>query len=380
VSSTIVAKPLTRPAMVFAILSIIAIVGFAGVSRLVSRYGEQQKALARRLYGKGIEDQKGGRADRAIEDFRSALGYDRTNFQYQLSLARALRDTGRTDEAESYLINLWERTPQDGFVNLALGRLAARQGSVDKAIQYYHNAAYGVWPSNAEVNRRNAQFELVDFLLRRGARDQAEAELIALAAGLPPEPTLRIRVAQMFEQLGKYERALPYYETALQLDRNSTVALEGAGTAAFQLGRYRVAEGYLRRAVAADPQNASSKNLLEISTLLLQMDPFVRHLPARERTRRLISAFELAKQRLDACASANGNQLAPDSPLASLRSDWAQMRGKLSHLTSAEGETSDAAMDLISQIEQETQKECGPPTTSDRALLLLAASRQDADQ
>jgi tetratricopeptide (TPR) repeat protein len=380
VSSTIVAKPLTRPAMVFAVLSVIAIVGFAGVSRLVSRYGEQQKALARRLYSKGVEDQKSGRADRAIEDFRSALGYDRSNFQYQLSLARALRDTGRTDEAESYLINLWERTPQDGFVNLALGRLAAREGSVEKAIQYYHNAEYGVWPSNADANRRNAQFELLDFLLHQGARAQAEAELIGLGATLPPEPELRIRVAQMFSQLEKYERALPYYESALQSDRNSAVALEGAGTAAFHLGRYRLAEGYLRRAVAAEPQNASTKNLLEISTLLLQLDPFVRHLPVRERSRRLISAFELAKQRLDACASAEGNQVAPDSPLATLRSNWLQMRPKLVHLTSSDVEASDAAMDLISQIEQQTQKECGPPTPSDQALLLLAASRKDADQ
>src|SRR6266568_2235219 len=130
--------------MVFAVLSLIAITAFAGVTRLVNRYGEQQKALARRMYAKGIENQKAGKPEVSIEDFRSALSYDHNNFQYQLSLARALRDTGRMSEAESYLINLWERTPQDAYVNLALGRLAARQGSVDKAIQYYHNAAYGV--------------------------------------------------------------------------------------------------------------------------------------------------------------------------------------------------------------------------------------------
>jgi tetratricopeptide (TPR) repeat protein len=366
--------------MVFAVLSLIAIVAFAGVSRLVTRYGEQEKALARRLYAKGLEDQKGGRADWAIEDFRAALSYDRANFQYQLSLARALRDTGRTDEAESYLINLWERTPQDGFVNLALGRLAARQDSVDKAIQYYHNAAYGVWPSNAEVNRRNAQFELVDFLLRKGARAQAEAELISVAANLPPDGDIRIRVAQQFAQLGKYERALPMYESVLQVDRNSSAALEGAGFSAFQLGRYRVAEDYLRRALAIDPQNSPSKDLLETSTLLLQMDPYVRHLPSHERIRRLTSAFNLANQRLNACASAKGNDVESTSSLVTLKSQGEQMRGKLAHLTSAEGETSDAAMDLILQIAQETQRECGPATPSDRALLLLARTRESADR
>ena len=379
-SASISAKPLSRPAVIFAILSLIAIIGFAGVSRLVNRYGEQQKALARRLYAKGVEDQKSGRADSAIDDFRAALSYDRSNFQYQLSLARALRDTGRTDEAESYLINLWERTPQDGFVNLALGRLAARQDSLEKAIQYYHNAAYGVWPSNAEMNRRNAQLELIDFLLRKGARAQAEAELISVAATLPPELNLKIRVAQQFAQLGKYERALPMYESALQLDRNSSVALEGAGTAAFQLGRYRVAEEYLRRAVAADPQDVAGKDLLDTSTLLLQMDPYVRHLPARERIRRLTTAFDLARQRLDACMSARRSESTTNASLATLKSQGEQMRGSLVHLTSAEGETADAIMDLILHIEQATQKECGPATPSDRALLLLAGNREGVDR
>lgn len=366
--------------MVFAVLSLIAIAGFAGVSRLANRYGEQQKALARRMYARGLKDQKDGRPDRSIEDFRSALSYDRENFQYQLSLARALRDTGRTREAEAYLVNLWERSPQDGFVNLALGRLAARQGLVDKAIQYYHNAAYGVWPSSAEVNRRNAEFELIDFLLKRGAQAQAEAELISLAATLPQDPALKIRVGQLFEQMGRHERALPLFESSLQLDRSSAEALAGAGNAAFHLGRYRVAETYLRRAVAADPQNAQSKNLLETSSLVLQMDPFVRHLRSKERTRRLRAAFEHAGRRLESCITTTGSVASPDSPLLQLKSDWMQMKFKLAHLTTTEGDTSDAAMDLISQIEQQTQNQCGPGSPPDRALLLLAANRQGADQ
>ena len=293
--------------MVFAVLSLIAVAGFAGVTRLANRYREQQKALARRLYAKGLDDQKRSRPDHAIEDFRSALSYDHDNFQYQLSLARALRDTGRTSEAEAYLVNLWERTPQDGFVNLALGRLAARQGSVDKAIQYYHNAVYGVWPSNADLNRRNAEFELIEFLLRQGARPQAEAELIALAAILPPDAALRTRAAQLFAQIGKYERALPLFESALQMDKDFAAALAGAGTSAFQLGRYRLAEEYLRRSVAADPNNQQSKDLLETSTLVLQMDPFERHLRSSERTGRVGAAFDQAGKRLDSCIAAKGS-------------------------------------------------------------------------
>ncbi len=92
-----------------------------------------------------------GNPEAALGDFRAALSYSHDNSQYQLSLARALRDTGRTAEAETYLISLWERTPQEGPVNLALGRLFAREQQFDKAIQYYHNAIYGFWASDADT-------------------------------------------------------------------------------------------------------------------------------------------------------------------------------------------------------------------------------------
>lgn len=359
--------------MVFAVLSLIAVLGFAGVTRLTNRYREQQKALARRMYAKGLDDQTARQFERAIADFRSALSYDHDNFQYQLSLARALRDNGRTSEAEAYLVNLWERTPQDGFVNLALGRLASRQGWVDKAIQYYHNAAYGVWPSNPELNRRTAEFELIEFLLRQGARSQAQAELIALAATPPADAASQIHIAQLLAQAGMQERALPIFESAVQLEHDSPAALTGAGMSAFQLGRYRLAEDYLRRSLAVDPQNQQTKELLETSTLAVQLDPFERHLRTVERTRRLRAALDLAGNHIDACIAGAGQQ-----NLSGLQATWTQTKAKLAHLTSVDPDTSDSVVDLISQIEQ--HQDCGASTPADRALLLLSSRRQGAER
>src|SRR5690242_3183410 len=145
-----------RPPVVIVALAIIAILGFVFVTHLVNRFAEQRKALARHLYAQGIADRQSGNPERAVEEFRTAVFYSRDSFEYQLALARALRDTGRTNEAEAYLITLWERSPQDGAVNLALARLAARQNSLDKTIQYYHNAIYGVWPVEADASRLNA--------------------------------------------------------------------------------------------------------------------------------------------------------------------------------------------------------------------------------
>ena len=121
---------------VLLVLTLAAVAAFAAVSHLVVRFNANQQSRGRRLYAQGMADLNAGAADRAIEEFRAALTCDRANPQYQLSLGRALRDKGRLDEAESYLESLWQRTPEDGTINLALARVAARRGSVDGAIRY----------------------------------------------------------------------------------------------------------------------------------------------------------------------------------------------------------------------------------------------------
>ena len=120
--------------LVLLVLTLMAAAGFAAVSHLVARFNANQQSRGRKLYALGLEDVNARRFDDAIAAFRAALTCDPSNSQYQLSLARALRDSGdplRLDEAESYLLALWQRTPQDAAVNLALARVAAHRGSVD---------------------------------------------------------------------------------------------------------------------------------------------------------------------------------------------------------------------------------------------------------
>ena len=48
-------KPLTRrPPVIVASLVVVAVLAFLGVNRLVTRFHEQQKALARHLYERGL--------------------------------------------------------------------------------------------------------------------------------------------------------------------------------------------------------------------------------------------------------------------------------------------------------------------------------------
>jgi tetratricopeptide (TPR) repeat protein len=387
--------PRSAPA-VLVVLLLGAVAGFAAVSHLVTRFNLNQQARGRRLYAQGMSDQNARNLNAAVDEFRAALTCDPSNSRYQLALGRALRDTGdknRLAEAKAYLQDLWQRTPEDGTINLALARVAARQGSVEDAFRYYHNAMYGVWNSDAEDNRRKARIELIEFLLQKNARVEAQPELMALAAGLPAEPDLHLQAARLFEQDQDYNDALSQYEQVLRRDHENTQAVEGAGEAAFHLGKYRTAERYLRLAANANPADANASKQMESASLILATDPFVRRISDAERNRRIKEAWAKAGERLRACVEAKGElgqepsrsastnpPPAPDS-LSALQSEWDEMKAEIPRLrTSGETDLPDAIMDLVFKIEQQTEAECGEPQGTDLALLLTSRNRDAADQ
>jgi tetratricopeptide (TPR) repeat protein len=382
------AKLVPRSApVILIILTLAAATGFAAVGHLVARFTANQQARGRKLYEVGLEAARAGRYDDAIAAFRAALTCDPTNSQYQLSLARALRDSNdprRLEEAESYLIALWQRTPQDAAVNLALARVAAHRGSVEDATRYYHNAMYGVWNSNPDVNRNKARIELIQFLLEKNAVGNAESELMALAASLPATPDSHLEAAQLFAEAQDYPSALAQDEEVLRLEPTNATALAGAGQAAYQAGNYATAEYYLRSAVAANPQDANLRQLLETTGTVLGASPFRTHLSDAERNRRIIAAFSQAEDRLVKCAQKTGvdlNSIADTSPLSRLQARWIAGKPELEHLRSP-GETDlpDAIMDIVFQIEHQTVVLCGQPQGLDLALLLISQKRAAASQ
>ncbi len=376
-----------RRSFIFASLTLLAILCFLAVSRLVTRFGEQEKALARHMYALGQSEQAAGQPERALEAYRAALLYDRDNFQYQLSLARALRDSGRTEEAETYLLRLWEANPQDGAVNLALGRLAARRGAVEGALDYYHNAIYGIWSANAESARNDAEFELIEFLIKAGAEPQAQAELITLAARHPNDndKDINMRIAQLFMQVHDYEHALTAFQLVWERDRGNAAAVAGAGDAAFALARFRKAESYLRTALKLNPNDAHSSELLQMTNTILAADPFARGITEAESVRRIRSAFEIAGARLESCAKQKNvdltNAAVPTGSLVTLRLRWLAMKSpmKNSNFSSDFAGASGSPMDLVADIEQETATACGEPSGMDKALLLMAQGHSSSD-
>jgi tetratricopeptide (TPR) repeat protein len=376
--------------LILLILTLGAVGAFAAVGHLVARFNANQQARGRKLYAQGFADANAARYDDAIAAFRAALTCDPANSQYQLSLARALRDSDdprRLDEAESYLIALWQRAPQDAAVNLALARVAAHRGSIEDATRYYHNAMYGVWNSNPDANRSKARIELIQFLLKKGASDKAESELMALATSLPPVPPAHLQAAQLFEQARDYTNALSQYEEVLRFDPANSATLANAGRAAYRSSNYATAARYLRAAVDADPQDADSRQLLATADLILGADPFHGHISDAERNRRITTAFAQAEKRLTECAAQMNDDLkatatsSAPSPLSSLQSRWMAAKPNLARLRSpAETDLPDSIMDVVFQIERQTAATCGQPQSLDLALLLISRRREAATQ
>lgn len=369
-----------RPAFVIAVLTVVTLAGFTAVTRISRKFHHHEGDVARNLFESGRAQLAGGNARLALADFRGALNYDHDNYDYELSLARALIASEKLDEARSYLTSLWERIPQDGDVNYELGQLAVRRDAPDEAVRFYHNAIYGIWRHDPDTSRRHARFALVDFLLSRGRGPEAQAELIAMSAALAPDAALHRNVAAAFMRAHDYEHALDQYRQSLALDRKSVEAIAGAGKAAFELSQFAEAERYLETAAQQNPQDAESVRLLSIARLVRKNDPFRAKLSDRQKAMRVAAILGRLRERLEECASTSGqslNDLPAGSSLQMVLVEWTALRSKVAALVHRpDPEVVDAVVDLTLRVEQQAQGRCGPASDLDQALVLVAQNRE----
>jgi tetratricopeptide (TPR) repeat protein len=389
---------LTREAVSLALLAGLAVVLFLGVTALSRLYHAQQESLGNRWFNRGVVDLKAQHFDRAVIEFRAALVYARDDYAYQLNLAEALLGMQRTPEAYAYLINLWEREPDDGLVNLELARIEAQRGQTQQALRYYHNAIYATWVDNAsgdtsasntseatsidpaskttvdeETQRRAARLELIEFLLKINARTQAESELIALQENAGDDPAEQAHVGDLFLRAQDYEHALAAYRASLKLSRRDPAALAGAGLAAFELGRYDMAREYLQAAVNANSNDAQSADRLKTAELVLRLDPFRAGISAAQQEQAVVEAFTVAGERLKSCTAAGGTPGAE----ADLAADWSKMKPQVTALGLRRNpDMAQKAMDLVFSAERQTAAGCGTPADADEALLLIAKLRE----
>lgn len=355
-----------EPLLLAGLIVVIAAL-FSATTFAAHAYHHKQEALGASWYARGENALHAGQPAEAVEDFRNALAYSRDNDRYRLRLAQALMADHRPQEARSHLLSLWEKEPGDGTLNLELARLAVMWGDTRQAVRYYHAAIYGVWPDEPLQHRLQIRFELSEYLLQRKTLQDvkdAQAELIALAAELPPQDAAdQTRLGNLFTEAGLYARALAAFRDALTNQPNLIGALEGAGEAAFRMGEYQTARHYLLPVVAQKPNDHEALGFLNLSELVVKLNPFARGLAARERARRATHDLQLAVARAQKCTS-------PTPQLSSLLQQAALRKIRASVLA-RDPDALEKTVELAFDLEDATSQ-CAPASLEDEALALLA--------
>jgi tetratricopeptide (TPR) repeat protein len=336
---------------------------------------ERNAHIAGYWYRQGERQLKEGNPEEAVASLREATTNDHDNRGFAFALAQALGATNRDDEARLALLRLRESAPESPQINLQLARLSARNHDLPEALRYYHHALYGLWTGEkVDEQRRQVTLELIHLLLDHKERSSALAELMVLSADVPRTAEAQLQLGQLFTEVGDASNALQHFAQAAQMDGKNVAALSGAGEAAFQLGDYKTADGYLSQAVSQDKGATQAAQFLETTRLIESSDPLAVHLSRSEQVQRLTAALAQSVRRLQQCP---GGGAVPEN----LRS---QAEATLPRITPGnlrdDPELLAAGAELVFKIEETTSQTCGGPGGLDQALLLAGRKHGESDR
>jgi tetratricopeptide (TPR) repeat protein len=360
---------IVRDSITFLSLIAITVVLFVVTLFLFRSFQEHRAELAQRWSDRGIAALKDNRPDQAITCYRTALSYAPGERSYELSLAEALAQANRTEEAYNYFIGLRESRPGDGFINLQLARLAAKKPDVQSAINFYRASIFGDWEGDGAKRRREVRLELAQYLIDQKQLGQAKTELLVVGGNAPDDPELDATLGKLLEQVAAPSEAMEFFQKALAAQPDNQAVLSEAGSLAYRSGDYSTASRLLERAVQRQPDDQKSSALLKQARRILQLMPS-ETLPSHERVDRILADRAIAKARWDACSV---QTVVPQASLQPLAARWTgpeatANRSALLH----DSDKQNAALHLIYDTEIQTSQYCGTPTGDDALLLRLA--------
>jgi tetratricopeptide (TPR) repeat protein len=375
-----------RDSVVFLTLLLITAALYVVTLFLFRSFESHRQDLARDWAARGTAALQQNQPAAALSALRAALSYSPDNRDYQLLLAQALAESGRTEEATNYFLGLWSARPGDGFVNLQLARLARKRKQFQQADNYYRAAIYGDWQGDGALRRRETRIELADYLAQQGNRASARNLLLVAAGNAPDTEPINLLIADKLISINAPDDALTYYQRAVTDQPNDYAPAAKAGITAYRLGDYETAHTLLTRAeqLAADskstppdPQLVSEATRLNHDAARMLELSLSRELPAVERARHIRLAASVVQERLKSCTA---RATLPGAPLAFpvLNARWNSAESLLDDNLANNAAAQDSLTQLIYDTELQTASVCGPPASGDDALLLLLAHKAQA--
>ena len=158
-----------------------------------------REVMARVLAG----DDRGADGVSALE--RMVAG-DETNRSSMAALVSAYVRSGRTEDAERFLSDVLDRSPDNASALILMGDLRARLGEAEAAEAAYRKAVA------AAPEAATAHQALVSYLVRSGREDEAAEAARAGLETAPDATRLRLTMALFLEQQGDIQGAVAEYE------------------------------------------------------------------------------------------------------------------------------------------------------------------------
>jgi tetratricopeptide (TPR) repeat protein len=365
--------------LLLCVLTLLVLFSFtAFISRM---YHKKVHVLADEWFAAGEERFQAGDADGALTDYQNALVYSPNNTKFQFHLAAALAAGRHYDQARPYLLALLSESPGSGEVNLQLARIAAQHNSLPDAERYYQGAIYGEWNGDDPIATRwQIRREFCDFLIGKGALNQAIPAVIDLAENTPDGDTAGLRVVgQLLLRAQQWSRAQQVYRSLLSGDRHDEEALAGAGRAAFELGEFTDSLDDFNRLPSERRAQPDIARAYETAHRALAMSPYLGGLSGQVRAQRTENALSVAQTRAQICARQSGVSLLETPPRTELQIAYATTQTMDENWGLRDlrefPDRLESAMQTVFSIENAAAKECGEPQGDDRALWLLGRSR-----
>jgi CIC family chloride channel protein len=240
------------------------------------------------------------RLQEAIEQYRDALSISH-RIDHRLALGLALVKTGRLDEASIYLSDVLRQQPGSGPANLGIAAIDGQERRIDDAVMHYHRAIYGSWPSDPAASRIRARMQLVDFLKKSGRAAQARAELIALVADAPVDPSQQKQIGRLLLDFDMPREAADLYRGLLKRGPPDANEYDNLGEAEFALKDYKSAARAFHSALEIDPGDPIAGPKAQTCDQILSLDPMQRELESRERFRRTQELLGAVLSHMAAC-------------------------------------------------------------------------------
>jgi type IV pilus biogenesis/stability protein PilW len=207
-----------------------------------------------------------GRLEAGLQELQEALKLDPDNPEFHNAIALGYRDLGKYPEAIHHLQKALELKPGFPDAENNLGTVYLMQGRVDTAIPLFEKAAANVLYRTPYISYRNLGFAYH----QKGEYEKAIHYYNRAIERFPGFTPVYDDMGLTYEKMGKTDEAIASYKRCIELAPKVAVPRLHLGSLYLKLGLHKQAAAELKETIRLDPKGPYGKEaqrLLEQVTI-----------------------------------------------------------------------------------------------------------------